>query len=428
MNPCFQKGCILLPKADISVTQWACLACDQYTSQPEYWEQAAALADGAPSALNIVLPEVYLDKVETPTRIRAIQAAMQAYKTDVLTRQVNGYIYLERVQTDGTVRQGLVGLLDLEQYDYMPGASCAIRPTEGTVPSRIVSRLAVREGAVLESPHVMMLANDTACTLVEPLAQHTSALPLVYEGELAMGGGSIKGWAVEDEALIAQIDAAVAHLGDRALFDKTYPEAAGAPTLSLASGDGNHSLATAKAYWEALKQTLPQDQQQTHPARFCLAEVCNLHSPAIGFEPIHRVVFKVQGMTLLAELKQWCAQQGATLDGAPTATDQTMTFVCGNWQKEIRIGNPPAPLAVGTLEAFLQDYLALHPVCSVDYIHGEDAVRELAQESHTGVLLPNFEKDDLFRGVVLGGVLPRKTFSMGHADDKRYYLECRSIV
>lgn len=428
MTPCFLPGEILLPPQDVSVGQWACLACDQYTSQPDYWQQAEALAAGGPSALNIVLPEVYLDKVDTPTRIRAIHAHMQDYKQNLLTRKVKGYVYLERTQTDGSVRPGLLGLLDLEQYDYLPGAECAIRPTEGTVPSRIVSRLAVREGAVLESPHVMMLADDDGCTLIEPLAEKKADMPCVYEGELALGGGFIKGWAVERPEQISAINAAIAALGSRAVFDAKYPAAAGAPTLSLASGDGNHSLATAKAYWDELKKDLPADQHKNHPARYCLAEVCNLHSPAIGFEPIHRVVFKTQGLSLLAALKTWCAQHGATIDGPVGEGDQTLSLVCGGWQHQVRIGNPPAPLAVGTLEAFLSDYLAVHPAASVDYIHGEDSVRELAEESHTGILLPDFEKRDLFRGVVLGGVLPRKTFSMGHAQDKRYYLECRSIV
>ena len=426
MELCFQPGRILLPGEEIRVEQWACLACDQYTSQPDYWQEAAALAAGGPSALDIVLPEVYLDKVDTAARIETIHKNMVRCRETVLTRQVEGYLYLERTLPGGGVRQGLLGLVELEQYDWRPGAACAVRPTEGTVPSRIAPRLAVRQGACLESPHVMMLADDDGCTLVEPVAAEKARLRPLYSGPLAMNGGSVAGWAVEDEALIARIGAAVQALGSQAVFDAKYPLAAGAPPLTLASGDGNHSLATAKAYWEQLKPTLNAGQRGCHPARFCLAEVCNLHSPAIQFEPIHRVVFGVQGLTLLAEFKAWCAAHGAAADGPDG--EQCLTLVYGAWRRQVRVKNAPAALAVGTVEAFLADYLMLHPAAAVDYIHGEEAVAELSGGGNTGILLPDFEKRDLFRGVVLGGVLPRKTFSMGHAQDKRYYLECRAIV
>ena len=428
MEPCFISGKILLPAADVPVSRWACLACDQFTSQPDYWEQAAALAAGGPSALNIVLPEVYLDKVDTPTRIRAIHAAMEEYRAGVLTRAVNGYIYLERTQSDGRVRPGLVGLLDLEQYDWRPGSCPAVRPTEGTVPSRIPPRLEVRRGACLESPHVMMLADDPAHRLLGPIAAQKHRLPLVYQGELALGGGFVRGWAVEDAALLSGVRAALEALGSQAAFDQAYPAASGQPPLTLAVGDGNHSLATAKAFWEELKPTLPESERAGHPARWCLAEVCDVHCEAISFEPIHRVVFGVPGMQLLARLKEWCADRHIAVDGPPAACEQTITLVHGAWRRPVRLADSPEPLAVGTVEAFLADYLKRNPASSVDYIHGEEAVAELCEAGNTGILLPPFEKSDLFRGVVLGGVLPRKTFSMGHARDKRYYLECRAIL
>ena len=224
MDPCFVPGRILLPEKSVPVSRWACLACDQFTSQPDYWEQAAALASGGPSALDIVLPEVYLDRADAPARIRAIHEAMERYRDEVLTRCVNGLVYVERTQTDGTVRQGLVGLIDLEQYDWRPGTHPAVRPTEGTVPSRIPPRLAVRRGACLESPHILMLADDEGRTLVEPVAAQTARLPLLYEGELALGGGSIRGWAVEDPTLLAGVEAALAAAreGSRALCEGDY--------------------------------------------------------------------------------------------------------------------------------------------------------------------------------------------------------------
>ena len=428
MEPCFVPGRILLPEKDIPVSRWACLACDQFTSQPDYWEQAAALAAGGPGALHIVLPEVYLDKVDTPARIRAIHETMERYRAGVLTRRVNGFVYVERTQSGGKVRQGLVGLIDLEQYDWRPNTRPAVRPTEGTVPSRIPPRLAVRSGACLESPHILMLADDAGCTLVEPMAAQKERLPLLYEGELALGGGFVRGWAVEDPALLAGVEKALAALGSQAAFDEKYPGAADEAPLTLAVGDGNHSLATAKAYWEALKGELPQDQRAAHPARWCLAEVCNLHSEAIAFEPIHRVVFGVPGLQLLARLKEWCAARNIAVDGEEAPGGQALTLVHGAWKRTVRLAGSPEPLAVGTVEAFLADFLKRNPASSVDYIHGEEAVAQLCEAGNTGILLPPFEKADLFRGVVLGGVLPRKTFSMGHARDKRYYLECRAIL
>lgn len=227
---------------------------------------------------------------------------------------------------------------------------------------------------------------------------------------------------------MAGVEQALATLGSQKTFDEKYPQAAGAPPMTLAVGDGNHSLATAKAFWEALKAGLPEDERACHPARWCLAEVCNVHSEAIAFEPIHRVVFGVPGLQLLARLKEWCAARNIAVDGEEAPGDQVITLVHGAWRRAVRLAGSPEPLAVGTVEAFLADYLKRNPASSVDYIHGEDAVAELCEEGNTGILLPPFEKGDLFRGVVLGGALPRKTFSMGHARDKRYYLECRAIL
>ena len=233
---------------------------------------------------------------------------------------------------------------------------------------------------------------------------------------------------MEDATLLSGVRAALEALGSQAAFDQAYPAAAGQPPLTLAVGDGNHSLATAKAFWEELKPTLPESERAGHPARWCLAEVCDVHYEAISFEPIHRVVFGVPGMQLLARLKEWCADRHIAVDGPPAACEQTITLVHGAWRRPVRLADSPEPLAVGTVEAFLADYLKRNPASSVDYIHGEEAVAELCEAGNTGILLPPFEKSDLFRGVVLGGVLPRKTFSMGHARDKRYYLECRAIL
>ena len=422
---CFVPARILLPAPGTPLDPWACIAVDQFTSQPEYWQKAEALAKDKPSTLHIVLPEAYLGTDGEEARLESIRRTMSDYRRSLLTRVVNGFVYLERTQMDGTVRQGLVGAVDLEAYSFEKNATPAIRPSENTVVERIPPRLRVRRGAELETPHVMLLADDEDCTLIEPIGRETSRLPLLYDGELMLGGGHLTGWAVEDPALIAQIEQAVAGLGDPARYAARWPEAAGQPPMTLAVGDGNHSLATAKAYWAERKQTLTPAQRETDPARYCLVEVCNVHSPAIEIEPIHRVLFGIGEEAVLAKLQSWADGRGIRLgDGG----EQCFTLVSLEGERTVGMSGALEPLTVGTAEAFVGALLADCPDASVDYVHGEDAVRQLAQKGAVGMLMPGLKKADLFRGVVLGGVLPRKTFSMGHAEEKRYYNECRSLV
>ena len=423
---CFTAADILLPAAGVPLDPWACIAVDQFTAPPEYWQRAEHRADGKPSTLHIVLPEAYLGTPQEAERLESIRRTMEEYRKTVLTRKVHGYVYVERTQMDGTVRQGLVGAVDLDAYDYAKGSKPAIRPSESTVVERIPPRLKVRRGATLETPHVMMLADDADCTLIEPIGLMKNQLPPLYDGELMLGGGHLRGWAVEDPALIAGIDAALAALADPAAFARRWPAAKGQQPMVLAVGDGNHSLATAKAYWEELKPTLSEEQRRTHPARWCLAEVCNVHSPAIEIEPIHRVVFGVGAKELYAALDAWDQQQGSST----TMSDQRLRLADAHGESAVALANPPAPLTVGSVEAFLADFLPAHPGVTVDYIHGESTALALASDPAkpaTAILLPDFAKADLFKGVVLGGVLPRKTFSMGHAEEKRYYIECRKI-
>ena len=409
---CFTAADILLPAAGVPLDPWACIAVDQFTSQPEYWQRAEHLADGKPSTLHIVLPEAYLGTPQEAERLESIRRTMEEYRKSVLTRKVHGYVYVERTQMDGTVRQGLVGAVDLDAYDYAKGSKPAIRPSESTVVERIPPRLKVRRGATLETPHVMMLADDADCTLIEPIGLMKNQLPPLYDGELMLGGGHLRGWAVEDPALIAGIDAALAALADPAAFARRWPAAKGQQPMVLAVGDGNHSLATAKAYWEELKPTLSEEQRRTHPARWCLAEVCNVHSPAIEIEPIHRVVFGVDAKELYAALDAWDQQQGSST----TMSDQRLRLADAHGESAVALANPPAPLTVGSVEAFLADFLPAHPGVTVDYIHGESTALALASDPAkpaTAILLPDFAKADLFKGVVLGGVLPRKTLQHG---------------
>lgn len=424
---CFLPAHILLPSREIPLEQWGCVACDQFTSDRSYWEKAAALVADGPSALQIVLPEVYLTSADLARRIDRIHKTMNQYAQSVLTRSVDGFIYVERTEQSGRIRQGLVGRVDLEAYSYQRGRLPEVRPSENTVEERLPPRLAVRRGACLESPHVMMLADDPEQTLIEPIAARKDSLRKVYEGELMLGGGHIAGWAVEEPALIEQIVSALDALGSQEAFDRKYPAVRGSKPLTLAVGDGNHSLATAKAYWEELKKTLPPEQQKTHPARWCLAEVCNIHSEAIEIEPVHRVLYNATLESVLLSLATWSSENMAGLCfGA--GSEQHFRLVSPRDESELSFETPTAPLTVGTVDEFIEYHLEHHPECSVDYVHDEPAVRALCKEGAVGLLMPPFEKSDLFKGVVMGGVLPRKTFSMGHAEEKRYYIECRCIV
>ena len=424
---CFLPAHILLPSREIPLEQWGCVACDQFTSDRSYWEKAAALVGDGPSALQIVLPEVYLTSADLARRIDRIHKTMNQYAQSVLTRSVDGFIYVERTEQSGRIRQGLVGRVDLEAYSYQRGRLPEVRPSENTVGGRLPPRLAVGRGACLETPHVMMLADDPEQTLIEPIAARKDSLRKVYEGELMLGGGHIAGWAVEEPALIEQIVSALDALGSQEAFDRKYPAVRGSKPLTLAVGDGNHSLATAKAYWEELKKTLPPEQQKTHPARWCLAEVCNIHSEAIEIEPVHRVLYNATLESVLLSLATWSSENMAGLCfGA--GSEQHFRLVSPRDESELSFETPTAPLTVGTVDEFIEYHLEHHPECSVDYVHDGPAVRALCKEGAVGLLMPPFEKSDLFKGVVMGGVLPRKTFSMGHAEEKRYYIECRRIV
>ncbi len=416
---------ILLPREGVDLSRWAVLACDQFTSQPDYWQRVRDYVGDAPSCLDLILPEVYLNEPDVDRRIDAIHRAMAAAQADILTRAVDGFLFLRRTTASG-VREGLVAAVDLEQYSYAPGERPRIRPTERTVTERIPPRLAVRRGAPLECPHILMLADDPGNTLLGPLSAAADRSAPLYDTPLMFGGGRIAGWAVTDPALIEGAIAAVEAFARR-------PGPDGQPPIALAVGDGNHSLATAKAWWEEVKKGLSPAETAAHPARYCLVEIENIHDPAIRFEPIHRAVFGANADALPEEMTRFFAAQGAALRTGPQAADagaaaQRFTLLAGGRRLDCALTGSPAPLCVGSIEAFLADWLSSHPGARVDYIHGEDSLAALAAAGAVGLLLPPFEKADLFRGVYLGGVLPKKTFSMGHAEEKRYYLECRAIV
>lgn len=397
----FNRADILVP-TDIDMQKWSVVACDQFTSQPEYWQETERIVGDAPSALKLVFPEVYLS--QGSSRIASINSAMQQYLDGgVFTEYKNSLIYIERT-VGGKVRQGLVGAVDLDEYDYRQGAKSAIRATEGTVLERIPPRVEIRRNAPLELPHVMLLADDVKKTVIEPLADAPKTL--LYDFELMQGGGHIKGWLLSDSAAeqaLAAIDELNRNADDGLLF---------------AVGDGNHSLATAKTCWEERKKTLDAESIKTDPARFCLVELVNIHSDALVFEPIHRVVFGVEPEMLVRKLaKRYNASQ--TDNGG-----QHIRYVYDGAEGDLYITETPSKLAVGTLQGFLDE-----EGVKTDYIHGDDVCAHLGSEpGNVGFLLPKPSKSDLFAGVIQDGALPRKTFSMGEANEKRYYLEAKKLM
>ena len=417
----FLPADILLPR-DCDLSRWSVVACDQYTSQPDYWQRVEQRVGDAPSALRLILPESMLEDGRTQEHIRDINATMDSYleqgRFELLP---DALIYVERTLDNGRVRRGLVGRVDLEQYDYTPGSAALIRATEGTVLSRIPPRVAVRRGASLELPHVMLLVDDGERTVIEPLSAQTGAMRPLYDFDLMERGGHVAGWQLTD-GQADQVAGALARLARPDVFETKY-DAAGKPVLLFAVGDGNHSLATAKASYEEQKQHTPPEQWAGLPGRYALVELVNLHDEALEFEPIHRVVFGVEPEQLLADLL-------AAYPGAHPGEGEghVLRYVHEKGRGAVTVPNPAAQLAVGTLQTFLDGWLADRPGARIDYVHGDDVTQGLAaQPGNIGFLLPPMGKDQLFRTVVHDGVLPRKTFSMGEAHDKRFYLEARRI-
>ncbi|MBE6658389.1 MAG: DUF1015 domain-containing protein [Ruminococcaceae bacterium] len=415
----FRRGDILLPRnlTKEALLPWSVVACDQYTSDPAYWDAVEEIVGDAPSTRRITYPELYLNAPDKDARIAAIAAATREYREQVLETYPEAMIYVERTMKNGKIRCGIVGTFDLEAYSYEKDSQTPIRATEGTVLSRIPPRVQIRRDAAVETPHVMILCDDKEKKLFSAAAQAKTAAPL-YDFDLMQGGGHITGWLIAG-TLAEEIEALAVSLGDADTFADRY-HADGKMPLVFPVGDGNHSLATAKACWEACKAAGAPD---THPARFALAELVNLHDDALEFEPIYRVVFGADGDALLADMK---AYYPALTDGI--CDGHTFEVIFGTQTRTVTHPHPAAQLPVGTLQTFLDAWLAGHPEAEVDYIHGIEATKKLAQGEHAvGFLFDGMEKDDLFRTVIFDGALPRKTFSMGEADEKRYYLECRAI-
>ena len=406
---------ILLPAPSVSPETWACIACDQYTSEPEYWQKASALVGDAPSALRLILPEYDLKHGEE--RIPAIHASMASYLRDgLLTPALSaGFVLCERTVPAGN-RLGLVCAVDLEQYSFEKGTLPLVRPTEKTITSRLPPRLAIRRGAPVELTHIMILIDDPGRTVLEPLQAKKASLRKLYDFDLMLSGGHLKGWAVEEEADLAHVDqsltALMAGKGDHPML--------------LAVGDGNHSLATAKAYWNEIRETIPEKERETHPARFALCEIVNIHDTALLFEPIHRLLIGAHHGEVMDAWARYASVRGMTL--SPDGEGHHFTVISSEGEEQAAVINPEGAIPCETVQLFLDDFLAHHPETEIDFIHGEKSLRALASQSGcVGFLLPDISKDTFFADVERLGVLPRKTFSMGEADEKRFYMEAKRI-
>ena len=415
----FKTGNILIPKKNIDMHKWSVVACDQYTSEPDYWEEVNKIVGDSPSTLNLTLPEIYLEDGDVEDRIKRINKNMEdMLNNDLFDEYKDAMFYIERTQNDGKVREGLIGVVDLEAYSYEKGSQTPIRATEKTVIERIPPRMKVRENALLELPHIMILIDDEKKEIIETLKNKVTDNDIVYDFDLMQKGGHIKGYNLNTN-IINDIMEKFEKLADKENFEKKY-NIKDHGVLLFAMGDGNHSLATAKACYEKLKENMSEDEYLNHPARYALVELVNLHSEALEFEAIHRVLFDVDTENLINSLYKY-------YDINEEGNGQKFELITKDFDKVLYISNPKSNIPVGSIQIFLDEYLKEHKG-KIDYVHGDDVTKELgSKENNMGIIFDAMAKDELFKTVILDGALPRKTFSMGHSHDKRFYLEARKI-
>ncbi len=398
----FLPGDILLPEG-VEYSKWSVIACDQFSAQRDYWDRVTERVGGSPSTLNMIVPEAYLEDTDMAEASKERNRVMEQYLDSGLFKTVkDSFIYVERTASDGIVRRGLVGLIDLDEYEYVKGNNALVRASENTVVSRLPPRIEVRRNAALELPHAMMLIDDPDETVIEPLSKATNELNVMYDFELMEGGGWLRGWQVTGDRA-EQVMQALDKLAER--------------DIEIVIGDGNHSLAAAKECWNQIKETLTEEERANHPAKYALAELNNVYDPGIQFRAIHRMVMGVDTKKFLAAMKKELgAKKGCELEYYSTTGSGVITMPF-----------PSLGGMIGTLQAFLESYTGKNGG-EIDYIHDGAAVRELAsQEGNFGIIMPAMDKSDLFKTVIRDGVFPKKSFSIGHARDKRYYLECRKI-
>ena len=393
---------ILLPKSGVDMTRFSVIACDQFTSQIEYWNDLKSMIGSQPSTFHMVFPEAYLHAVDNTAYIKSINQTIDAYlKDNILEDLGECFILVERSTPYTKRRLGLMLSVDLDDYTYEKGLRTPIRATEATILERIPPRLRIRENAPVELPHTLILFDDPTKSIIETLYEQRQNFPKVYDFELNQHGGHLKGYLIKDtDSVIRKFYSLIKKDGD----------------LLFVVGDGNHSLATAKAHWEKLKTSLPKDQLVNHPARYSLVEAINLYDEGLTFEAIHRVVFNAEddfipGLRSLLKGKH----EGMIYTRRTGRITQMMP--------------ENAPLAYKIVQDYIDQYLQKHPQTTVDYIHGTDHLIEVADKYKLSIAIemPSLTKGDLFDYIAKDDVLPRKSFSMGHAQEKRYYLECKRI-
>lgn len=426
---------LLIPDTNIDLSRWSVIACDQFTQDREYWAKLKKEVGDQPSILNIILPEVYLEDSDRAERLANIRSAMNDYLNPqrsggpVFRSESRGMVYIERITAYGRCRKGLIACVDLDGYDWKPDSRAPVRATEATIVDRIPPRMEIRRGAPIESPHIMLLVNDPGKTLVEEAGKAAQKKEILYSTTLRPQSGSITGWLIDSDQEIRNIGQALEAI-------KQANTDTDGSSFIFAVGDGNHSLATAKAVWDEYRQNCERTGMTidpNHPARFALVEIVNLYDEGLTFEPIHRVLFGTDTATLSTWLT---AKMGGTLKSIENAhkleeavAEQGHTrFGFISPEGMTILDTPGTTLAVSRLQPLLDEFLSTHPGTSIDYIHGtEEALRLGTKAGTVSMLLPPVEKDSFFTTIASGGPLPRKSFSMGEASEKRFYLECRRL-
>ncbi|MCI2045106.1 MAG: DUF1015 domain-containing protein [Sphaerochaeta sp.] len=419
---------ILVPHHGIDLKKWAVVACDQYTSEPEYWKRVEQHVGNDPSTLRLIYPEVYLNEADKQQRIEEINQTMRQYlEQNIFDTYPDSFFLVHRKTEAGRGRWGLLVALDLECYDYSPESKSLVRATEGTILSRIPPRKEIRKNALLEVPHIMVLLDDPKRTVIEPLAEANSRLPLVYDTDLMEHGGHVTAWKIDQKKELTAIASAL-----EGLYDALDP----ANPLLYAMGDGNHSLATAKSCWEDLKKTLPSAEQADHPARFALVELENIHDPGLVFEPIHRLLFHTTWGDVFGAIAENARQMEVrksenlqeTIKAINQPGAQKFGYLDQDGWKVITLTEPSASIAAGTIQNVIDGLTRQGKAAEVDYVHGTDVVEAQGKlPGNAGILLPDVSKQTFFATIIKDKALPRKTFSMGDAAEKRFYMEARKI-
>ncbi len=416
---------IMIPRKDVDLNRWAVVACDQFTSEKDYWQDVDSYVADSPSTLRLIFPECYLDDGDDDRRIADINRTMEKYVDADLFRTYRNCFFLVKRTCGSACRWGLMAALDLDRYSWEKGSTSLIRATEGTILSRIPPRKKIRKDAPLEIPHIMVLISDSGRTVIEPLAGSTGRLEKVYDFELMKNGGHLEAWVVDSEKDMEAVTSA---------FEKLYDALDPKNPLLFAMGDGNHSFATAKSCWEDIKAGLTEEERKNHPARFCLVELENIFDPGLVFEPIHRVLFNVPEEVFLEELGKNASAVRTETVGCRNCIareiadqgSQRFGYCTAGRHVVVTLENPSAAIAAGTLQKVIDALIARG--YSVDYIHGADVTDKLGSaEGNIGLFLPAIDKGTFFETIIKDGALPRKTFSMGEANEKRYYMEARKI-